>query len=97
MIIEKCFEEKYPEGVLHDYLNVEQHELTVTITLAEYRSLLLSKYKLENNQEKLNWFEQYNRANKAEAQVKELEAALSAMSRVCPSAANKSEGEADNA
>lgn len=91
MIIEKSFEDKYPEGSLYDYLNAEQHELTVTITLAEYRDLLLKKYKLENNTEKLNWYEQYSRANKAEAQVKELEATLAAFRRICPAETNKEE------
>jgi hypothetical protein len=53
-------------------VNEEQHELTVTITLSEYRYLLEKKFEATRYKEKLDWSEQYTRANKAEQKVKEL-------------------------
>ena len=85
MIIEKTTEDKcYSDEMLYNYLNADQHELTVTITLHEYRDLLKAKINGEYQKQKLDWFEQYNRANKAEAQVKELEAQLEAIKRIMP-------------
>jgi len=74
MVIEKTFEDKYNgEEALFNYQNAEQHELMVTITLAEYRSLLKSKIESEQRKEKLDWYEQYKRANEALEKVKALE------------------------
>ncbi len=86
MIIEKKINEDkyYSDEMLYNYLNADQHELTVTITLQEYRDLLKAKFNGENQKQKLDWFDQYNRANKAEAQVKELEAQLEAIKRIMP-------------
>lgn len=72
MIIEKTTVEgnRYDVNV-KDY--VAEGELTVTITLNEYRDLL--KESIENKQkaEKLDWLKQYQRANDAEARIAELE------------------------
>ena len=73
MIIEKTCEDRYNNETVFDYVNVDQHELTVTITLAEYRDLLEAKFVKQYQKEKLDWYEQYNRANKAETRNKELE------------------------
>lgn len=76
MIIEKTVVENNRYSVdLNDY--VTEGELTVTITLAEYRDLI--KESVENKQRKdhESWLEQYSRANDAEKRVKELEAEVS--------------------
>ena len=76
MIIEKTVVEGNRYSVdLDNY--VAEGELTVTITLNEYRELI--KTSCENNQRKEHesWVEQYSRANKAEERVKELEAEVS--------------------
>ncbi len=84
MVIEKKFEDKYEsDSSVYNYLNAEQHELTVTITLHEYRDLLKAKLEGEVRREKLDWFAQYNRANEAEKRVKELEAQLEALRILC--------------
>ena len=76
MIIEKTVVEGNRYDVnLNDY--VAENELTVEITLSEYRNLI--KESVENNQRKEHesWLEQYNRANDAEKRVKELETEVS--------------------
>ena len=85
LIIEKTCEDKYANDcTLYNYRNADQHELVVTITLAEYRDLLRAKFDGEARKEKLNWFEQYNRANEAEKRVKELEAQIAAIKNIMP-------------
>ena len=86
MIIEKTCEDKYSRDTMFDYVNADQHELTVTITLAEYRDLIETKCKHENQAEKLKWYEEYDRRIKAEARVKELEAEVNTLKSmmVCP-------------
>lgn len=76
MVIEKQVVEGNRYDVnLNDY--VAEDELTVTITLAEYRTLI--KESVENKQRKdhESWMEQYTRANDAEKRVKELETEVS--------------------
>lgn len=76
MIIEKTVTEGSKYSIdLKDY--VAEGELTVTITLSEYRDLLRESVENKTKKEKLDWMEQYQRANKAEAKVKELESEIS--------------------
>lgn len=80
MLIEKSFVEgkDYGDSVFN-YVDQEHHELLVTITLREYRDLLATAIDSKQKKEKLDWFEQYARANKAEAEVKELKAQIEAL------------------
>ena len=72
MIIEKTVIEGNRYDVkMEDY--VAEGELTVTITLNEYRSLIRKSVENEQRKEHESWLEQYTRANDAEARVKELE------------------------
>jgi hypothetical protein len=86
MIIEKTCEDKYSRDTVFDYVNADQHELTVTITLAEYRELLEAKFEKQRQKEELKWYEQYDRANKAEQRIKELEGEVNALKNmmICP-------------
>ena len=72
MIIEKTVIEGNRYDVkMEDY--VAEGELTVTITLNEYRSLIRKSVENEQRKDHESWLEQYQRANDAEARVKELE------------------------
>ena len=72
MIIEKTVTENNRYDVkLEDY--VAECELTVTITLNEYRSLIRESVENKVRKDHESWLEQYTRANKAEEHVKELE------------------------
>ena len=76
MIIEKTVIEGNRYNVnLNDY--VAEGELTVTITLSEYRDLIKKSVENEQRKEHESWLEQYNRANDAEKRVKELETEVS--------------------
>lgn len=76
MIIEKTVVENNRYNVnLDDY--VSEGELTVTITLSEYRDLIKTSVENKQMKEHESWIEQYSRANKAEERVKELEAEVS--------------------
>ena len=76
MIIEKTVIEGNRYNVsLDDY--VAENELTVTITLSEYRDLIKTSVENKQRKEHESWLEQYNRANLAENRVKELEAEVS--------------------
>jgi len=76
MIIEKTVIEGNRYNVnLNDY--VAEGELTVTITLSEYRDLIKKSVENEQRKEHESWLEQYNRANDAEKSVKELETEVS--------------------
>lgn len=76
MIIEKTVIEGNRYNVeLNDY--VAEGELTVTITLSEYRELIKTSVENKHRKEHESWLEQYNRANKAEERVKELETEVS--------------------
>ena len=76
MIIEKTVIESNRYNVdLNDY--VAEGELTVTITLSEYRDLIKTSVENMQRKEHESWIEQYSRANKAEERVKELEAEVS--------------------
>ncbi len=76
MIIEKTVIEGNRYNVsLDDY--VAENELTVTITLSEYRDLIKTSVENKQRKEHESWLEQYNRANPAENRVKELEAEVS--------------------
>lgn len=78
MIIEKKFVDNYARD--DDLCNYcDDGELTVTITLGEYRALVAAKVRSELQQEKLDWLKQYQRANEAEARVRDLEARLAKM------------------
>lgn len=73
MIIEKTIAENGRYDVnLIDY--VAENELTVTITLSEYRSLIRESVENKTRKAHEDWLKEYNRANAAEARVKELEA-----------------------
>lgn len=53
---------------------IAESELTVTITLKEYRDLIKESVENKQKKDKLDWWEQYRRAEDAEKRVKELEA-----------------------
>ena len=72
MIIEKTVVEGNRYSIdLDDY--VAENELTVTITLSEYRKLIQTAVENKQRKEHVSWLEQYSRANNAELKVKELE------------------------
>ena len=72
MIIEKTVIEGNRYNVeLDDY--VAEGELTVTITLSEYRQLIKTSVENQHRKEHESWLAEYSRANEAEAKVKELE------------------------
>ena len=76
MIIEKTVVENNRYNVnLDDY--VAEGELTVTITLGEYRDLIKTSVENKQRKEHESWLEQYQRANDAEKRVKELEEEVS--------------------
>jgi len=76
MIIEKTVIEGNRYNVeLNDY--VAEGELTVTITLSEYRELIKTSVENKQRKEHESWLEQYTRANDAEKRVKELETEVS--------------------
>lgn len=76
MIIEKTVVENNRYSVnLNDY--VSESELTVTITLGEYRDLIKTSVENKQRKEHESWLEEYSRANKAEERVKELEIEVS--------------------
>ena len=76
MIIEKTVVENNRYNVnLDDY--VSEGELTVTITLGEYRDLIKTSVENKQMKEHESWLEQYQRANDAEKRVKELETEVS--------------------
>lgn len=53
---------------------IAESELTVTITLKEYRDLIKASVENKQTKDKLDWWEQYRRAEDAEKRIKELEA-----------------------
>lgn len=76
MVIEKQVVEGNRYDVnLNDY--VAENELTVEITLSEYRNLIKESVENKQRKEHESWLEQYNRANDAEKRVKELETEVS--------------------
>lgn len=76
MIIEKTVIEGNRFNVeLNDY--VAEGELTVTITLSEYRDLIRTSVENKQRKEHESWLEQYQRANDAEKKVEELETEVS--------------------
>ena len=76
MVIEKTVVENNRYNVnLDDY--VAEGELTVTITLSEYRDLIEKSVENKQRKEHESWLEQYQRANDAEKRVKELEEEVS--------------------
>lgn len=75
MIIEKTIAENGRYDIeMRDY--VAENELTVTITLNEYRALIKESVENKRRKEHEDWLKEYNRANTAEAKVKELEAEI---------------------
>ena len=95
MIIEKTVVENNRYNVdLNDY--VAEGELTVTITLSEYRNLIEKSVENKQRKEHENWLEQYQRANDAEKRVKELEAEVSNLYKRLAEKTD-AEGEEDNA
>ena len=95
MIIEKTVVENNRYNVdLNDY--VAEGELTVTITLSEYRDLIEKSVENKQRKEHESWLDQYNRANKAEERVKELEEEISNLyKRLANADPEESEGEND--
>ena len=80
MIIEKTITENSRCDIdANDY--VDENELTVTITLNEYRTLIRESVENKQRKEHESWLEQYSRANKAENRVKELEAEVAKLSK----------------
>ena len=77
MIIEKTITDNSYNINANNY--VAEGELTVTITLCEYRSLIKESAESKVRKEHESWLEQYNRANRAESRVKELEDELNAL------------------
>lgn len=78
MIIEKTVVEGNRYSIdLDDY--VAENELTVTITLSEYRKLIQTAVENQQRKEHESWLEEYCRANNAEARVKELEDEVKAL------------------
>lgn len=78
MIIEKTVTDNSAYGTKAiDY--VAESELTVTITLCEYRTLIKESAENKMRKDHEEWLEQYNRANKAEKRVQELENELNAL------------------
>lgn len=77
MIIEKVVTDNSYSVDKIDY--VAESELTVTITLCEYRTLIRESAENKVRKDHENWLEQYNRANNAEARVKELEDELNTL------------------
>ena len=76
MVIEKTVVENNRYNVnLSDY--VAEGELTVTITLSEYRDLIEKSVENKQRKEHESWLEQYTRANDAEKRVEELETEVS--------------------
>ena len=76
MIIEKTVIEGNRFNVeLNDY--VAEGELTVTITLSEYRDLIRTSVENKQRKEHESWLEQSQRANDAEKTVEELETEVS--------------------
>ena len=93
MIIEKTVIEGNRYNVnLNDY--VAEGELTVTITLSEYRDLIEKSVENKQRKEHESWLDQYNRANKAEERVKELETEVSNLYKRLADK-NDAEGEGD--
>ena len=75
MIIEKTVVDNNRWDICkEDY--VAEGEITVTITLGEYRDLVVNKIRSEMYKEHENWLKEYNRANDAESRVKALEEEL---------------------
>lgn len=95
MVIEKTVVENNRYNVnLDDY--VAEGELTVTITLSEYRDLIEKSVENKQRKEHESWLEQYNRANEAEKRVKELETEVSNLyKRLADN--NDAEGEGNDA
>lgn len=95
MVIEKTVVENNRYNVnLNDY--VAESELTVTITLSEYRDLIEKSVENKQRKEHESWLDQYNRANKAEERVKELETEVSNLyKRLADN--NDAEGEGNDA
>ena len=73
MIIEKTFTENMRYGDIDLNNFVAEGEITVNITLNEYRTLIRESVENKQRKEHESWVEQYNRANTAENRVKELE------------------------
>lgn len=95
MIIEKTVVENNRYSVdLNDY--VSEGELTVTITLGEYRDLIKTSVENRQRKEHESWLDQYNRANKAEERVKELEVEVSNLyKRLAENAESQTEREGE--
>lgn len=95
MVIEKTVVENNRYGVdLNDY--VAEGELTVKITLSEYRDLIKTSVENKHRKEHESWVEQYSRANDAEKRVKELEEEVSNLYKRLAEKTD-AEGEGDDA
>lgn len=94
MIIEKTVVENNRYSVdLDNY--VSEGELTVTITLGEYRDLIKTSVENKQRKEHESWLDQYSRANKAEERVKELEAEVSNLYKRLAGNADDADAEGD--
>lgn len=93
MIIEKTVVENNRFDInQNDY--AAENELTVTITLNEYRTLISESIENKQRKEHESWLEQYTRANAAEKRVKELEEEVNNLyKRMAVMNPNETEGE----
>ena len=78
MIIEKTVTDGNQYNINKDDY-VAEGELTVTITLCEYRELIKGSAEARVMKERDRWVEEYRRANNAENRVKELEDEVNAL------------------
>lgn len=78
MVIEKTIVDGSKYNVELDNF-VAEGELTVTITLNEYRKLIEKSCENERRKEHEDWFKEYQRANEAEKKVEELENELNSL------------------
>ena len=58
-------------------------ELTVTITLAEYRKLLLCEAERIKEKANSDWLKEYTRANSLQKEVEELKSTIARMAQNC--------------
>ena len=92
MIIEKTITDNSRDDIYLDDFAAEG-ELTVTITLNEYRKLVQSATESKCKREHESWLEQYQRANNAEERVKELEVEVNTLyKRLSEPSAKEDEG-----
>ena len=91
MIIEKTKTDNSYDINTKDY--VAEGELTVTITLCEYRELIKESAEARVMKERDRWLEEYRRANNAENRIKELEDELNTLYKRLSKSSEEGESE----